>query len=132
MSTPDNNNLSLDDLKAVVRKCKQEARRDGYTDGAYDAVMAFCRAIGIPAIHVSRPSLWATPIDRVRQLEEYTDEFGIEAIEELRGIVAEHILGLQDASIDTLFDNEAPIDVSPMVMPMGSLDRQALADQEGV
>ncbi len=130
MSTPDNNNLSLDDLKAVVHKCKEEARRDGYTDGAYDAIMAFCRAIGIPGLHVSRPSLWAVPIDRVRSLEEYTDEYGIEALEELRGIIGEHVEGVQEFSVDALFDNEKPLDVSPMLMPQSQLDIDAIEQQE--
>jgi len=126
MSTTDNTNLSLDDLKAVVHKVKEESRREGYTDGAYDAIMAFCRAIGIPAIHVSRPSLWATPIDRVRTLEEYTDELGIEALGELREIIADQIEGIADVTLDNLWDNDSPTDVSPIVMPLCDIDRQAL------
>ena len=131
MSTPDNPNLSLDDLKAVVHKCKQESRRDGYTDGAYDAIMAFCRAIGIPAIYVSRPSLWATPIDRTRALEEYTDATGIESLEELRGIIGDVIEGTAPISVDGLFDQLQGSAPKEYDMPLSDLDLDALDEAGG-
>lgn len=129
MST-DNTNLSLADLKAIVHKVKEESRREGYTDGAYDAVMAFCRAIGIPAIYMSRPSLWSTPIDRTRTLEEYTDPTGIEALEELRNIIGDVIEGTSPITVDGLFDQLQGSAPKEYDMPQSDIDLDAL-DQLG-
>lgn len=130
MSTSDNTNLSLDDLKAVVHKVKEEARREGYSDGAQDAVLAFCRAIGIPGIYVSRPSLWQCRIDRTGSLEAYTDELGAEALSEVAELVADHIEAAPRVTLDSMFDNDTPADVSPLTMPMAPMDVAAL-DQSG-
>ena len=125
------NNPTLDDLKALVDKVRSEATRCGYTDGAYDAIAAFCRAIGIPAIYVSRPSLWATPMDRGRALEEYTDADGAEELAEIASLVRQHFDRPILVTNDTLWDGEGPVDVSPLTMPQCELDIQAMLESGG-
>lgn len=117
-------------LQLMIDKVRSESVREGYRDGAYDAIMAFCRSIGVPAIHVSRPSLWATPIDRGRALEEYTDDTGLESLSEIRKLVADHYGDSVQIEIDSLLDGPTPSNQTPVDMPQSPLDLKALQDQE--
>ena len=118
--------LSTKELQAIIDKVREESTRAGYTDGAYDMAMAIFRAINVPAPHISRPSLWATPIGRGRDLREYTDCNGIEALDEIKQIMKTVNGEYQVLSVDEVFEAALAGDDSPVEMPQSSLDTEAL------
>ena len=117
-----------DSIRHLLRKAREEARREAARDAAYDAVQAFCRAIGVAGVPLSRPSLWAIPIDRDSDIHLYLDE---DASAHVRSI-AEALEGVAPTvplEVGSLFDELVGTEQECYVAPMCPIDREALGEQ---
>jgi len=119
-------NPTTKDLQYIIDKVKAEATRQGYTDGAYEALMALFRALDVPAIHSSRPALWATPFGRGRDLREYTDCNGAEALDEMKQVLATAFGNYKGLTVDEIFERAILSEDTALEMPQSPLDKKAL------
>lgn len=119
-------NPNSQDLQHIIDKVRHEATRQGYTDGAYEALTALFRALDVPAIHISRPSLWATPFGRGRDLREYTDCNGADALDEMKQILDTSFGNYKGLTVDEIFERALLSEDVGLEMPQSPLDKKAL------
>tara|TARA_R100000951_G_scaffold114379_1_gene118542 strand:- start:4427 stop:4813 length:387 start_codon:yes stop_codon:yes gene_type:complete len=120
------NNPTTKELQYVIDKVRQEATRQAYAEGAYDAIMAVFRSLNVPAPHISRPSLWATPINRTRDLREYTDCNGGETLDEMKQVLDTAFGTYKRLSVDEIFENALLSSDAALAMPQSPLDQKAM------
>jgi hypothetical protein len=119
-------NPTTKELQDIIDKVRAEATREAYSEGAYDAIMAVFRAVSVPAPHISRPSLWATPIGRGRDLREYTDCNGAETLDEMKQVLATAFATYTRLTVDEIFENALLSEDAGLEMPQAPLDQKAL------
>lgn len=119
-------NPTTKELQYIIDKVRSESTRQGYTDGAYEALMALFRALDVPAIHISRPSLWAIPIGRGRDIREYTDCNGGESLDEMKEILASAFGSYKTLTVDEIFERALLSEDAGLEMPQSPLDKKAL------
>jgi hypothetical protein len=119
-------NPTKKELQAIIDKVKAEATRQGYADGAYDGLMALFRALAVPTIHISRPSLWATRLGQGRDLREYTDCNGAESLDEMKQVLSTAFGTYKRLTVDEIFENALLSADVALDMPQAPLDQKAL------
>ena len=115
-------------VTAIVAKVREEARREAARDAAYCAIQSVCRALGIRAIEVSRPSLWERPMGRDSDLFDYVTEdakdYLLELGHRLRDFAPD---GLQ---VEDLFLELMGTEEENYTAPLCPIDQEAL-EKEG-
>ena len=119
-------NPTTQELQSIIDKVRGEATRQGYADGAYEALMALFRALDVPSIHISKPSLWATPFGRGRDVREYTDCNGADTLDEMKQILATAFGNYKGLTVEEIFERALLSEDTVLEMPQSPLDKKAL------
>ncbi len=113
-------------VTALVAKVREEARREASRDAAYCAIQSVCRALGIRAIEVSRPSLWERPMERDSDLFDYVTEGAKEYLLELGHRLRD--FAPQGLQVEDLFLQLLGSDEESYTAPMCPIDQEALEE----